>query len=904
MSPEWSVTVSAEAEQAIRDLHPRDQRRLARQLDVLAREGPGRIGVPDRVGCWRVSAGRQAMLVAPAGDRALLLVRLEAVTGVDWVGALPLSQRSRLALARALGGLGTDTRATWRSLRRSPVFTGVVILTLALGAGGATATMGITHAVHRGALPFEGADRLYRIRNLSETSGGDVRSYNVSSRDVHLLREQTRNFDGIAAQHGYSLSLVGDGEAERVAATGVSPGWARIMGLRPMLGRVFTPEEEALGRDAGVALISASLWTRRFGGDRALDRLALRYDGGILRIVGVMPPRFAYPYDADVWTPWTFDADEWRSSGLNVVGRLKAGLTAQAARDDVERVHAAIRTDLRGTTSATGMEVATLRADLIRDGAGTVNALTVAVLCLLLLTCANVASLLAARFVTRRGEIGLRAALGARAGRQMRPLVIEALTLFATGGAVGLLLAGWLQRLLGVLMPESLRTEVMVGHGLATGVAAVSLLGFLAAGLVVGVVAAVRASRVDLASLVKEGSHRASRRDDRRMFDVLVIGQLGLSLVLLVGAGALIEHFRRLSTADPGYDLAGVETFRLTLEQERYATADARLRLVQALEEGLGAEPDVAAVGITTVNPLCCGNWGAPVEVEGRPIPPDGVPPLVHHSYVSPGFFGVMRLALRRGEGFGPADQRGTPPTVVVDEALARSFWPDQDPIGKRIRVAREGQPWRTVVGVAPVVTKEGEFTAQWYLPYHQDPLGASTAQLHLMVRARGAGAAASVRRAVHRIDPGLALHGVTTMTALAQERLAPDRIGAVVSGLFAAFGMVLAGFSLYGLLSYSIASRAAELGIRMALGASRRNIVSLVLHQAGVRLVVGLLAGCVLALGMNQVLRGLVAGVEWVRPATLGGLLCVLAAVAGLASLFPVRRALALDPARVLNGD
>ncbi len=887
MTAAWEVTVAAEAERALRDLHPREQIRIAGVLDELARRGPS--GDRDPAATWRVRIAGFDLLFAGRPDRSeLVLVRIEGKVprrGTAWVG------------------LGMDLRSALRAARRSPVFTAVVVGTLALGVAGATAMLGTVYGVYRGALPFALADRLVRIRNLSLQPGQEPRRYNVSSRDAHVVREQARTFSGVAAQNGFSLSLVGQGDAERVVAVAVSPRWAEIMGLRPELGRVFTPEEDSLGSDAGVALISHALWQRRFGADPALGGLELRHSEGVLRVVGVMPPRFHYPYRADVWTPWTFDPLAWRVSSINLVARLQDGVGLRGAREDVDRVHAMVRADARGTTSATGMSLNLLRHDLIRDNARVLQALSATVLLLALLTCVSVTNLLVARFVTRRGEIGVRAALGASGTRLVRQLVLETGLMFLAGGAAGVGLAFALRRVMGVLVPGEFRNEVMVGDAsLGAGVAA-SALGVCAAlGLLVGIAAAIRASRTDLAALVKQGSRRASTRGDRRVFDVLVVAQLGLSLVLLVGAGALIEHFRRLTGADPGYDLAGVHTFRITLEEERYAGAEARVALVRALEQQIAAEPEVAAIGMTTVNPLCCGDWGAPIEVEGRPIPPGEAPPLVQHSYVSPHYFAAMRIALLRGDAFPASDQPGTALTVVVDQPMARWLWPGEDPIGKRIRVAREGETWRTVVGVTRETVREGELPAQWYLPYYQDPLGGSGNQLHLMVRARGPGVGEAVRRVVRRVDPGLALHGVTTMTALQDERVAPDKLGAVASGLFAGFGLLLAGFSLYGLLSYSIESRTQELGTRIALGAPRGRIVALVFREAVRRLAIGLAAGLALAMALNQVLRGLVAGVAWVPPLTFAGLLAILTGVAAAASAIPIRRAVRVDPARAMR--
>jgi predicted permease len=381
------------------------------------------------------------------------------------------------------------------------------------------------------------------------------------------------------------------------------------------------------------------------------------------------------------------------------------------------------------------------------------------------------------------------------------------------------------------------------------------------------------------------------------VFDVLVASQLSFSLVLLVGASLLIGRFRALSGTNPGYDLTDVSTMRLTIEQARYRVPEARHQLVRAIEERIAAVPGVSAVGITTVNPLCCGDWGAPMEIEGRPVAPNEPATLVAHSYVTPGYFGTMSIPVVRGTGFERTDGLNGPLTVVIDEAFARMAWPGQDAIGKRVRVARPNQPWRTVVGIVPVTEHEAEMKASWFLPYLQDPMGPSTEQLHVMVRRSAAVSMESLRQLIAQIDPSLAVFEITTMTALQYERTAQDRLGAIVSGVYAVFGLLLAGFSLYGLLSYSVELRRGEMGIRMALGASRGAIVALILRQAAFRLVAGILLGLVFALGLNQVLRGAIEGLDWVPWQTFASLVALMAAVTAVAALAPAVRATRVSP-------
>jgi predicted permease len=893
----WEIHLAPEAESALREASRSGAAEIAAALDALTRQGPALLAIEQDGPAWvgHLPAGDRVLTIAGrAGDARLVVVSISLTERHDApraVDALPLPVATR----RRLEGFDLDLRYTLRVLRRSPLFAAVVIATLAIGFGGATALLDIVRTVYAGALPFGDGDRLLRLRNINVAPGMEARRYNLTPRDVDFLRNDRAVFTDVVAMGGRSMSLLGDGPAERVSAIGVSPRWTATLRIQPALGRTFTPEEELAGTNAGVGLISHALWQRRFGGDSAVLGKRLDYDGGSLLVIGVMPRAINYPYDAAVWTPWTFNLES-RASSLNVVARLADGVSLDGARSAAATIHQArFAAGLNG--SATGYDVATVRADFIRDEGRTIQALTVAVVFLLILACVNVANLLVARFTARRAELGVRAALGGRRDQQVRQLVLETVLLFATGALGGLGLAVWLRRLLAVTIPDDFTTELGFGAnsiGAAT-IAGTVVLGGLT-GLLVGFIVSRRAVRADLNVLIRQGGRGSLSTGDRRMFDTLVGLQLSLSLALLAGASLLIGRFRDLSTADPGYDLAGVWTMRVTLEQERYRAGDARNQLVRRLEERLAAVPGVEAVGITTVNPLCCGDWGTPIEVEGRPISPGAPATLVAHSYVSAGYLGVMAIPIRRGTGFEPA-QGGGPLTVVINESFARMAWPGEDPIGKRVRSAAPDRPWRTVIGVVPDLDHEAEMRAAWYLPYQQDPTGASTEQLHIMTRWSAGVSVAQLQDVVREVDPALPVYGVSTMEALQRDRRSQDRLGAVVAGVFAVFGLVLAGFSLYGLLSYSVELRRGEMGLRMALGAHRRDILSLVLRQAGMRLAAGALAGLLLSLLMNQGLRAAIDGLPWVGWRTMAGLLVVMLAVTVVAAVAPALQASRADP-------
>lgn len=908
MSKRWDVHLSPDAEAVFREASRSAVADIAAALDALTQSGPSIASIEETGSEWMgvLAAGDHILTVAGReSENRIVIVRIalaETHHTTRAVEVLPLSIATRRRLGAGLEGLDLDLRYTLRVIRRSPLFAIVVIVTLAIGFGGATALLDIVRSVYAGALPFGDGDRLVRIRNVNTSPDGEARKYNLSPSDVEFLRQDSNAFEGIVAMAPRSMSLGGDGPAERVSAIGVSPQWTQTLQIRPVLGRSFTREEEVAGANAGVALISHALWQRRFGGDSTVVGMPLLYDGGSLLIVGVLPAAFNYPYDAAVWTPWSFGPGS-RAGSLNVAARLSDGFTIAAARSAVATLHESRRAaNLNG--SATGYDVATVREDFIREEGRTIQALTIAVLFLLVLAFVNVANLLIARFTTRRVELGVRAALGGKRSLQVRQLLMETVLLFSCGALGGFAIASWLRGVLSVTVPEAFVTQLGFR---ATGVGgvtiALTLLLGVVAGLVVGYIASRRAVRTDPIELIRRGGRGNLAAGDRRVFDVLVGAQMSLSLALLVGASLLIGRFRDLSSVHPGYELDGVSTMRVTVEQDRYQSGEARRQLANALEERIAAVPGVEAVGITTVNPICCGDWAAPIEVEGRPLAPNEPATLVAHSYVTAGYFGVMSMPLRRGTGFDPSNRSEGAPSVVIDEAFAEMAWPGEDPIGKRVRVARTGRQWFTVIGVVPVTEHDAETRASWFLPYHQDPSGPSGEHLHIMVRSAGGVDMSTLRDVVSEIDPALAVYGVTTMEALQQKRRSQDRLGAIIAGIFAAFGLVLAGFSLYGLLSYSVELRRGEMGLRMALGADNHSILSLILRQAALRLVAGAVFGIVLSFAVNKGLRGVIEGLQWITWETMAALVLIMLVVTLVAAAAPAWRATRIDPIQALRG-
>jgi len=899
--PRWEVQLGRGAADELRGMSPVARGAVSELLDALANGVPAEATLESsdpNVYMLESRSGHQVRLLVRPTERIVLVVSVKSTER-----SAPTATRTGTIMS-AVQDLAADVRFSLRSLRRSPAFTLGVIATLAIGLGGATTIFGLVDTVFRAALPFENGDELVRIRSRSSFPGGETFAFNVTPRDYHSIADEGQAFTGVVAQQGSSLTLLGDGVPQRVSSIGVTPGWASILGIVPHLGRTFSTEEEELGAASGVALISHALWENQFGGDPTVVGQTLRFDGSSVVVVGVLGPRFAYPYAADVWTPILLDRSDWTSSDLNVVARLAPGTSLERAQADTDRVYAALKTDTPGTAPNDGFQVATSRDDFVRDDARALQSLALAVAALLALVCVNVANLFTARAAARKRESALRAALGASSGRIIRGAMVEATLLFLAGGLLGLWMVIPLGDAVSVLIPSVLRTQLDLGSiVIGPRVIGFALGASLLAGLLSGWFASGWAARGDLQTVLRSGGRGTAARAGR-LRDGLVVAELALSLVLLVGAGVLADHFQRLQRADLGFDTESLYSAQVSMEGERYADEGARDGLMVALQEQLAATPGASHAGLTSVNPLCCGDWGARLKIEGLERSEDAPPISVHHRYVTPEYFSSVSIPLVRGRNFSRDDRPGSPLVVIIDEALADRFWPGQDPVGQRIGMQQEEAPWRTIVGVARSAYAEGDERPQWYLPMGQEPLGRSNETLHLMVRTSSATPLQDMRAAVATVDPTLAVFGDSSMDALRLETIAQDRVGAVVAGVFAVAGLLLAALGLYGLLAYQVELRRPELGTRIALGAGRQQVAKTVVGHTVRLFAVGLVIGTGLAYALNAALVRTLEGARLANPGLYLALVLLLGASALVATLLPARAAMQVDPARVLQGD
>jgi predicted permease len=580
---------------------------------------------------------------------------------------------------------------------------------------------------------------------------------------------------------------------------------------------------------------------------------------------------------------------------------MAPGRTIEDVREELGRIAAGLRASRADTNADLHLHATSLREDMIRDNGQLMVGLMAAVGFLLILACVNVTTMFVARFIARRREVGIRVALGAARGREIRGFVVETLLLFLAGGGIALILALWLGDVVSGLLPDGMRSDFGIrGLSLTPTLALFTAGVALVAGALVGIASALRGGKVNVMTALRASS-RSVAGPAGRLQRGLVVTQLALSLALLVGAGVLFQHFRRLSTQELGFEIDELYTLRISLEQDRYGSPDERARVIGELTNSLSLLPGVESVGYTTVNPLCCGDWGAPLAVEGQPQP-EGSTHLIHHRMVGPGYFATMGTPLLRGRDFDSRDRPGSPPSVIVDEALADRFWPGADPVGRRVRLDRPGSEWMTVVGVVGSLVEEGDYTETWYLPYTRDPTARSGENLHFMLRAEDASALQEARRAVRQVDADLAVYGLAPMASLRSENISQDRLGATVGAGFGGFGLLLAALGVFGMLSYTVSARSRELGIRIALGSHPTELTTLVLKSAGTLAAAGAGIGLALAFGLNRVLEAVVFGVDRASPALLAGLAAVLLLAALAAASLPALRASRVDPVQVLK--
>ena len=806
-----------------------------------------------------------------------------------------------------------DVRYGIRVLARNPGFTAVAVLTLALGIGANTALFSVVSGVLLHPLPFPAPDQLHSVYTRTE----EFSKSSVSYPNFLDWQRSSSAFSALGAYRSDDFNLTGSGEAERLRTAMVSADFFPLLGVRPTVGRTFLPDEDRAGAGP-VVVLADGLWKRKFGGATDVAGKTITLNGKLYTIVGVAPGRLNVSDDADVYVPigqWNDETflDRRTGMGMRVVGRLKPGVTPAQAQADMDRIARDLEKAYPEADKGTGINVVPLKKDVVGNVEGILLVLLGAVSFVLLIACANVANLLLARATGRSREFAVRAALGANAWRIVRQLLTESVLLALAGGLVGALLAKWGTGAILAALPDALpRSEEI---GLDGGVLLFTLGISALTGILFGLAPALRLLRPDLQETLKSGG-RGSSGARQRTQSIFVAAEIGMALVLLIGAGLMIRSLRALWALDPGFDPRHAVAFSISLTpgQDRTA-AQLRAKYRESLR-AFESVPGVTHVSLLGGSLPMSGDSEVPFWREDRPRPEiQSEMPQTLFYLVTPGYLPAMRIPLRAGRFLTDRDDEHSPSVAVIDEAFARKQFPGENPIGKRIHLALLEMD-AEIVGVAGHVEHWGlgnaehqGLQAETYIPLFQLPdkfwsLIASGAGLVARTEGAPLDAATAIRQAASRFDASAAIYQFRSLEEVVADSIARQRLVMILLSILSALALALSAIGVYGVIAYLAAQRTREIGVRMALGATRGDVLQLVLGQ-GMRIALaGIGAGIVAALWLTRLLAKIIYGVGSTDPVTFVGVALLLTAVALLACYVPARRAMSVDPVSALRCD
>ena len=809
--------------------------------------------------------------------------------------------------------MSQDVRYGVRTLLKAPGFAFVVVLTLALGIGATTTIFSVVHAVLIKPLPYPDANGLQSIWMTDpKATAGDMRGLGGRRGDPRVpvslptlgdLAARSSSFECLAGfSPTWPMTATGGGEAETVPAAWVTDGLFSMLGLAPEVGRDLSAEDHRTGAPR-VALVGRALWDRRFGGAR-LDGQTITLDGVPFTVVGILPRSAMLPNTQSiVWLPFAYNPFATRRDVTIVyaLGRLKPATTVQAADGELASVAASLSRDYPATYAGRGFTIVPLRSMIVGDVRTTVLVLFGAVGCLILIACANVANVMLARATSRHREIAVRAALGATRGQILQQLVVESLLLAVAGGAAGIALAWWGTSVVSAMFEMRLPVGTSLRLDVSVLIFATAL--SLVTGIVFGLAPALHAARVNLNDTLKESAQTGSGAGSR-VRGALVVAEVALSLVLLCGAGLLVRSFWILAHVDPGFRTGHVVQAGVGLSPVRYPDAQRRRSYYAQAIEKIGALPGVTGVGAVNRLPL-----GSPannvvyLEVEGQPAPLPGSATMVDRRVATPQYFQIMGIPLIGGRGFTRQDGSGAPLVAIVNRAMAKRFWPDGDPIGRRVRIGLQVQgqnasPWLAIVGVVGDVRHRGldmDPNPEFYVPYEQ----ASVQGMVLVARTDGdpRPLVEGVRTQLRALDREEPISGPTTLDEVLSQSVAQPRSRTLVFAAFAALALLLAAVGVYGVVSYAVSRMTRDIGVRVALGAGAADIVRMVVARGLRPVVAGLALGLVGALALSRMLTTLLFVVTPTDPLTYAAVASTLLAVAAIAAYVPARRAARVNP-------
>jgi putative ABC transport system permease protein len=785
-----------------------------------------------------------------------------------------------------------------RMLLKQPGFTAIAVITLALGIGVNTSIFSVVNAVLLTPLPYEESERLMALWESQPKN--NLKQQPVSLPNFNDWREQSQSFEQIAAYRNFAFTLTGDGEPERINGARVSTNFFELLKLKPVAGRSFM-ESDGRASAEPVVMISSGFWNRRYGADSDLPGRTLILDGKAYTIVGVLPPLKIPSADTDIWTPLIAQPHEQVRGFrfMRVLGRLKQGISPEQAREEMEIIANRLEQKDPQYNANWRIDAIPLHEQTTGGARPVLLVLLGAVGSVLLIACANVANLLLARSASRQMEMAIRSALGASRRHLVRQLLTESLLLSLLGGGLGLLIAFLAVSMLsGINSIEIPRADEI---RIDTRVLGFTLLVSLITGFLFGIAPAARASDMKLAERLKDGGRgSAGGVRHRRLLNLVVISEIALALMLLAGSGLLIRSFIVISNVALGLNPDNLLTMSISLPASRYKEQQKQVDLYNNLIARISSMPGIrSAAGVSKI-PIT-GFATANFTIHGRPVP-FGSEPIADYRTVTTQYFRTMGVSLLKGREFTEQDKEDSPDVVVINETMAKNFWPGEDPIGKRVQIATERTRWREIVGVVGDVRHtnlEDKIGSAIYVPFPQNSWANALSASFLAVRTDGdnGSAVAGIRNELRSIDKNLAISQVRTMEGIVSESLSHRRFGMLLLAIFAAIASLLAVVGVYGVIAYSVAERTHEFGIRMALGAQKLDLIKMVLSDGAKLILIGIAAGLVTAFLTARLISSLLFGVSSGDPVTFITISLLLALSALLASYIPARRAARVDP-------